>query len=75
MINTVLLVSSEQQRDCMCVYTHTHTHTHTHTYIHTGVHSSPSPLPSRLAHSIEYSSLFCRVGPCWLSTLNIAVCT
>ena len=31
--------------------------------------------PSRLPHNIEQSCLCYRVGPCWLSMLNIAVCT
>ena len=29
----------------------------------------------RLLQSTEQSSLCCTVGPCWLSVLNIAVCT
>ena len=33
------------------------------------------PLPSRLPYSTELSSLCYTVGPCWLSILNIAVCT
>jgi len=32
-------------------------------------------LPFRLLQSIEQSSLCCTVGPCWLSVLNIALCT
>ena len=32
-----------------------------------------TPLTSRLPHNIEQSSLCYRVGPCWLSILNIAV--
>ena len=32
-------------------------------------------LPSRLPRNIEQSSLCYPVGPCWLSILNIAVCT
>ena len=31
-------------------------------------------LPSRLPHGLEDSSLHCTVGPCWLSTLNTALC-
>ena len=31
--------------------------------------------PFRLVQNIEQSSLFYTVGPCWLSILNIAVCT
>ena len=43
---------------------------HTHVSILT-----QTPLPSRLPHNIEQSSLCYTVGPCWLSILNIAVCT
>ena len=32
-------------------------------------------LPFRLLQNIEQSSLCCTVGPCWLSVLNIALCT
>ena len=36
---------------------------------------SPKPhLLSRLPHNIEPSSLYYRLGPFWLSILNIAVC-
>ena len=31
--------------------------------------------PFRLLHNIDQSSLCYAVGPCWLSILNIAVCT
>ena len=34
-----------------------------------------TPLPSRLSHNLEQSSVCYTVGPCWLSILNIAVCT
>ena len=34
-----------------------------------------TPLPSRLPHNIEQNSLCYTVGPCWLSILNIVVCT
>ena len=34
-----------------------------------------TPLPSRLPRNSEQSSLCCTVGPCWLSILNIVVCT
>ena len=34
-----------------------------------------TPLPSGLPHNIEQSSVRYTVGPCWLSILNIAVCT
>ena len=36
---------------------------------------TPLPSPSRLPHNIEQSSLCYRVGTCWLSILNTAVCT
>ena len=59
--NNVVIVSGEQQRDSA---------------IHTHVSILPqTPLPSRLPHNIEQSSLCYAVGPCWLSILNIAVCT
>ena len=32
-------------------------------------------LPSRLPHNTKQSSLCCTVSPCWLSVLNIALCT
>ena len=32
-----------------------------------------TPLPFKLPHNTEQSSMYCRVGPCWLSILNIAV--
>ena len=32
-------------------------------------------LPSRLPHNIERSSVCYTAGPCWLSILNLAVCT
>ena len=42
--------------------------------IHTHVSIFPqTPLPSSLPHSIEQSSLCYTIGPCWISTLNIAV--
>ena len=34
-----------------------------------------TPLAFRLPRITEQSSLCCRVGPCWLSFLNIAMCT
>ena len=34
-----------------------------------------TPLPTGLPHNIEQSSVYYIVGPCWLSILNIAVCT
>ena len=36
---------------------------------------STIPLLSRLPHHIEQNSLYHIIGPCWLSILNIAVCT
>ena len=47
---------------------------------YSGIHMHVSilcqtPLPSRLAPNIEQNSLCYTVGPCWLSVLNIAVCT
>ena len=59
--NNVVTVSSEQQRDSA-------------THIPVSV-LPQTPLPSGLPHNIEQSSLCSTVGPCWLSTLNIAVCT
>ena len=35
----------------------------------------PSPLPSRLALNIEQCPTSYIIAPCWLSILNIAVCT
>ena len=37
--------------------------------------SPQTSLPSRLLHNIDQSSLCYTVGPCWLSVLNVAVCT
>ena len=34
-----------------------------------------TPLPSRLSHNVEQSPMCYTVGLCWLSVLNIAVCT
>ena len=39
------------------------------------VYPSSTPLPFRLPHNIEQSSLCYAVDSCWLSILNIAVCT
>ena len=36
---------------------------------------SQTPLPSRLPYNIKQGSKCYTVGPCWLSILNIAVCT
>ena len=57
----ILIVSGEQQKDSAI---------HTHIYI-----LPQTPLPSRLSHNIEQSSICYTVGPCWLSILNISVCT
>ena len=36
---------------------------------------TPLPLPLRLSHNVEQSSLCYTVGPCWLSILNIEMCS
>jgi len=60
-INNVVIVSGGQQRDSA---------------IHIHVSILPqTPLPSRLPYNIEQSSMCYTVGSCWLSILNIAVCT
>ena len=41
-------------------------------YIYKCIHRPQTPLPSRLLYSIELSSLYYSVGPCWLS---VEVCT
>ena len=44
--------------------------------IHTHVSILPqTPLPSRLPHNTEQSFMCYTGGPCWLSVLNIAMCT
>ena len=61
LINNAVIVSSEQWRDSAI-----------------GIHVSflpQTPLPSRLPCNIEQSSMCYTVGPRWLSTLSIAVCT
>ena len=45
-----------------------------HVYIYVSI-LLQTPLPSRLPHDIEQSSMCCTIDPCWLSTLNIQVCT
>ena len=61
MINNVVLVSGVQQSDSV---------------IHIHVSFLFQVLfPFRLLQNIEQSSLCYTVGPCWLSILNIAVCT
>ena len=42
---------------------------------YTCIRSPPTLLPSRLPDNIEQNSLCSTTGPCWLSLLNIAVCT
>ena len=59
--NNIVIVSGEQGRD-------------------SAIHIPVSILPqtailSRLPHNTEQSSLCYTVGPCWLSILNMAVCT
>ena len=56
-----MLVSGVQQRDSV-------------THIHGSVLFQILSL-IRLLQNIEPSSLYYTVGPCWLSILNIAVCT
>ena len=56
-----MVISAEQQRGSA-------------THIHVSI-LPQSPLASRLADNIEQSSLCCTAGHCWLSVLNIAVCT
>ena len=58
-------------------YTHTHTHTHTYIDTHTYIYrySFSESFPYRLLQNIECNSLCFTVGPCWLSILNIVVCT
>ena len=57
----VVVVSGEQWRDSAI-------------RIHVFILPSTS-LPSRLAHNTEQISVCCTIGACWLSILNIAVCT
>ena len=59
--NDVVIVSGEQWRDsAICIHVFILCHT---------------PLPSSLLHSLEQNSMCYTVVPCWLSILNIAVCT
>ena len=60
-VNNVVLVSGAQQSDSV---------THIHISILFQIF-----FPFRLLQNIEQSSLCCTVGLCWLSILNIAVCT
>ena len=60
-ISNVVIVSGEQGRDSAI-----------------DIHVSILPqtlLLSRLAHNVKKSSMCCTIGFCWLSILNIAVCT
>ena len=59
-INNIVIVSGAQQSNSV---------------IHIHVSILQTPLPSRLPHNIEQSSLCHTVSPCWLSILNIAMCT
>ena len=60
-LSNVVIVSGGEQRDAA---------------IHVHVSILPqTPLPFKLQHNSEQSSLCCSVGACWLSTLNVAVCT
>ena len=61
MIHNVVLVSGVQQRDSVI---------HTHVSILFQI-----LFLFKLLHNIEQSSLYCAVGPCWVSIVNIAVCT
>ena len=61
LINSVVIVSGEQWRDLA---------------IHMHVSILPqTPFPPRLQHSVEQVSMCSMVGPCWLSIVNMAVCT
>ena len=60
-INNVDVVSGEQQSDST---------------IHIHVSILPQdPLPSGLPYNIEQSSMCYTTGPCWISILNVPVCT
>ena len=60
-MNNVVLASGEQQSDSVI---------HIHVSILFQILS-----PFRLLENIEQCSLCYTVGPCWLSVLNMAVCT
>ena len=60
-INNVVIVSGGQRRNSA---------THKHVSILPQI-----PLPSRLPCNIEQSPLCCLGGPCWLSILNVVVCS
>ena len=61
MINSVVLVLGAQQSGSVL-------------HIHVSI-LFQILFPFRLLHNIEQRSLCYTVGPCWLSVLNIAVCT
>ena len=61
MINNVVLVSGVKQSDSAI-------------HIHVSI-LFQILFPFRLSENIEQSFLCYTVGPCWLSILNIAVCT
>ena len=61
LINNVVIVSGVQQSDSVI-------------HIHVSI-LFQILFPFRLLHNTEQSSLCYTVGPCWLSNLNIAVCT
>ena len=61
LINNVVLISGVQQSDSVI-------------HIHVAI-LFQILFPFRLLHNTEQSSLCNAVGPCWLSILNIAVCT
>ena len=61
LINNVVLVSGVQQSDSVI-------------HIHVSI-LFQILFPPRLLQNIEQCSLCYTVGPCWLSILNIAVCT
>ena len=61
LINNVVIFSGRQQRD---------------SDIHTYVSILPeTPFPSRLPHIMEQGFMGHTIGPCWLSILNIELCT
>ena len=60
-MNNILIVSGGQQRDSVM-------------HIHVSI-LPQTPLPSRLPHNTEQSFMCYRIGLCWLSILNTAVCS
>ena len=60
-MNSVVIVSGVQQSDSVI-------------HIHVSI-LFQILFPFKLLHNIEQNSPCCTVGPCWLSVLNIAVCT